>query len=259
MKRAVGWGWIGSNPTVQAEPPPAPKPKPHPPTPHEAGRILAEAWADPEWGTLVWLAIVTGVRRGELCTPRWRDIDLSTHVISLSSSIGQRNRETWEKDTKDHQHRRIALDPEAPWAVEVSVGLAGAVGSDGQLRVRVRAHQREAAWAPRYVGNELAGTHQAAATHRQTAAEADEATNLAERERLRAESAQAHALADNLHARAAELQAVDDVRTQWLAHTAGTARVILGPTPGTTCSLSDQRIPCHGPAGISASSWDVHM
>jgi hypothetical protein len=33
-------------------------------------------------------------------------------VIALSRSIGQRNRETWEKDTKDHQHRRIALDPE---------------------------------------------------------------------------------------------------------------------------------------------------
>ena len=33
-------------------------------------------------------------------------------MIALSRSIGQRNRETWEKDTKDHQHRRIALDPE---------------------------------------------------------------------------------------------------------------------------------------------------
>jgi integrase len=112
LKRAVRWGWIGSNPIVQAEPPPAPKPKPRPPTPQEAGRILTEAWADPGWGTFVWLAIVTGVRRGELCALRWRDIDLSTRVISLSRSIGQRNRETWEKDTKDHQHRRIALDPE---------------------------------------------------------------------------------------------------------------------------------------------------
>lgn len=66
----------------------------------------------PEWGTLIWLAIVTGVRRGELCALRWRDVDLSMGVIALSRSIGQRNRETWEKDTKDHQHRRIALDAE---------------------------------------------------------------------------------------------------------------------------------------------------
>ena len=112
LKRAVRWGWLTLNPIVRAEPPPAPKAKPSPPSPEEAARILAEAWADPEWGTLVWLAIVTGVRRGELCALRWRNVDLQTGVIALSRSIGQRNRETWEKDTKDHQHRRIALDPE---------------------------------------------------------------------------------------------------------------------------------------------------
>ncbi|MGH3614191.1 MAG: hypothetical protein ACRDRK_16670 [Pseudonocardia sp.] len=87
--------------------------------------------------------------------------------------------------------------------------------SDGQLRVRVRAHDREAAWAPRYVSNELAGTRQVAATHKQTAA-------VREAEATDAEGAQARALADNLTARAAELQAVDDARARWLAHTAGT-------------------------------------
>jgi integrase len=112
LKRAVRWRWTGTNPIAQAEPPAAPKPKPRPPTPSEASRILAEAWADPDWGTVVWLFTVTGVRRGELCALRWHDVDLAAGVISLSRSIGQRNRETWEKDTKDHQHRRIALDPE---------------------------------------------------------------------------------------------------------------------------------------------------
>lgn len=112
LKRAVRWGWISSNPIVFAETPPAPKAKPRPPSPEEAARILTEAWADPEWGTLVWLAIVTGVRRGELCALRWLDVDLSTGVISVSRSIGQRNRDTWEKDTKDHQHRRVAVDEE---------------------------------------------------------------------------------------------------------------------------------------------------
>jgi len=112
LKRAVRWGWISSNPIVFAETPPAPKAKPRPPSPEEAARILTEAWADPEWGTLVWLAIVTGVRRGELCALQWRDVDLSTGVISVSRSIGQRTADTWEKDTKDHQHRRIAVDEE---------------------------------------------------------------------------------------------------------------------------------------------------
>ena len=98
--------------------------------------------------------------------------------------------------------------------------------SDGQLRVRVRAHDREATWAPRYVGNELAGTRQTAATHEQTAslrtAEAADAGDPGERDRLHAEATQARALAETLTARAAELQAVDDARARWLAHTAGT-------------------------------------
>ena len=98
--------------------------------------------------------------------------------------------------------------------------------SDGQLRMRVRAYDRELPWAPRYVGNELAGAHQAAATHRQTAAlrsaEADTTTDPAEQTRLQREAADAASLAQVLHNRAAELQKLDDARAKWLAHTAGT-------------------------------------
>lgn len=112
LKRAVRWGWISTNPILFAETPPAPKARPRPPSPAEAARILTEAWTDPDWGALVWLAIVTGMRRGELCALQWRDVDLTTGVVSVSRSIGQRNAETWEKDTKDHQHRRIAIDAE---------------------------------------------------------------------------------------------------------------------------------------------------
>ena len=41
--------------------------------------------------------------------------------------------------------------------------------SDGQLRTRIRAYEREVTWAPRYVANELAGTRQAAARQRELA------------------------------------------------------------------------------------------
>jgi len=98
--------------------------------------------------------------------------------------------------------------------------------SDGQLRMRVRAYDRELPWAPRYVGNELAGTHQAAATHRQTAAlraaEADAAIDPAEQARLQREAADAAALAQVIDARAAELQQLDNARAAFLTHTAGT-------------------------------------
>ncbi|MGD9525165.1 MAG: MobF family relaxase [Pseudonocardia sp.] len=97
--------------------------------------------------------------------------------------------------------------------------------SDGQLRVRIRAAEREAAWAPRYVGNELAGTRQAAATHRQTAAlraaEAESAPDEAQAD-LRREATEAAALAEVLDERAERLAQLDDARSRWLAHTAAT-------------------------------------
>lgn len=96
--------------------------------------------------------------------------------------------------------------------------------SDGQLRMRVRSYQRELAFAPRYVANELAGTHQATATHRQTAAlrtaEADATTDHDERARLLGEARDAAALAQVLDGRAAQLQTVDDARAMFLAHSA---------------------------------------
>ncbi|MDX3003248.1 MobF family relaxase [Kribbella solani] len=97
--------------------------------------------------------------------------------------------------------------------------------SNGQLRVRVRAYEREKAWAPPYVGEELAGTRQAAERERRTSAlriaEAD-ASDDASTEHLRTEAEQAKALAEALDARAVELQTADDARAVWLAHTAET-------------------------------------
>jgi integrase len=112
LKRAVRWRWIATNPIAQAVPPPQPKPNPQPPTADQAARILNEAWPDPDWAMLIWLTMVTGFRRGELCAIRWRHLDLTAGVLNLERSIGQRSGRTWEKDTKTHQHRRIALDPE---------------------------------------------------------------------------------------------------------------------------------------------------
>ena len=64
------------SPISQAEPPAAPKENPDPPTPDEAARILTEAWADPDWGTQLWVAMTTGARRGEICAIRWSAVSL---------------------------------------------------------------------------------------------------------------------------------------------------------------------------------------
>lgn len=109
-KRAVRWGWLGVNPFDLAEPVPTTRPDPQPPTSEQAAAIANEAWRELDWGMLVWLALMTGARRGELCALTWDRIDFPTSVLTIRSSIAQRGGRTWEKDTKTHQQRRITLD-----------------------------------------------------------------------------------------------------------------------------------------------------
>lgn len=109
LDAAERWDWISSNPARVARKPRQKRPEPDPPTPAEAARLSEEAFRmDEDWGTLVWLAMTTGMRRGELVGLRFSRIDLDEEVIDL--------RRNWvrgkEKDTKTHQNRRIALDSE---------------------------------------------------------------------------------------------------------------------------------------------------
>ena len=109
-KRAVRWNWLGTNPLDESEPPPTTRPDPTPPTVEQAAWISAAAWKDPGWGVLVWLAMVAGARRGELCALRWGHVDLDAGILTIRRSVAQTGTETWEKDTKTHQRRRITLD-----------------------------------------------------------------------------------------------------------------------------------------------------
>jgi integrase/DNA-binding transcriptional regulator YhcF (GntR family) len=112
LKRAIRWHWITVNPLDQAEPPRAVAADPHPPNPEQAAAIVNEAFKDLAWGMLVWLAMTTGARRGELCALRLDLLDLDNAVLSIRTSIAQQGAKTWEKDTKTHQQRRISLDEE---------------------------------------------------------------------------------------------------------------------------------------------------
>jgi integrase len=65
---------------------------------------------DDDWGTLVWLVMTTGIRRGEVCALRWRDVDLDAETIAIRRSYILHKGIGVEKDTKTHQMRRIAID-----------------------------------------------------------------------------------------------------------------------------------------------------
>jgi integrase len=113
LAAAVRWDWIKTNPADTARTPRLPIPQPDPPSSKEAARIIAAAWEqDDDWGTLVWLTMVTGMRRAELLALRWYDVDLDAAVLEIRRNYVRARRQGVEKDTKTHRMRRIALDSE---------------------------------------------------------------------------------------------------------------------------------------------------
>jgi integrase len=113
LSAAVRWEWISSNPARVAQRPRAKAPEPNPPSAADAARLLDAAFAlDDDWGTLVWLVMTTGMRRGEVCALRWRDIDFDAETVEVRRSYILHRGVGVEKGTKTHQMRRIALDSE---------------------------------------------------------------------------------------------------------------------------------------------------
>ena len=98
--------------------------------------------------------------------------------------------------------------------------------TDGQLRLRIRAHDREQNWAPPYVGESLTASNLSADAHRRDArilaARADATADPAEANQLRQQAIDAAAVSDVLAERVGQLEIADDARARWLVHTAVT-------------------------------------
>ena len=128
--------------------------------------------------------------------------------------------------------------------------------STGQLRVRIRAYEREKAWAPDYVANQLAGTRQAADKHRHDATLWDaQAAATIEHDaaaRLRDEAAKSAALARALDDRASQLAEADEARAAWYAHTAETRAAAERAAAELTARQADQ--PAEPPP-VTAEEW----
>ncbi len=111
LERAVRWRHLGMNKAALAVAPSAKQTEPDPPSAGEAAALLSAAWsADPEWGLLLWLTMVTGSRRGEMSALRWRHVDVERGVLYVERSNAQPKAGVKEKETKTRQHRRVALD-----------------------------------------------------------------------------------------------------------------------------------------------------
>ena len=111
LHQAVKWGWIDRNPAERSSPPPVRGKEVVPPTLEEVRQLLEACdVANPDLGTLVYAALTTGCRRGELCGLQWRDLDLELATLVVARSISDVPGEVTVKDTKTHATRRLALD-----------------------------------------------------------------------------------------------------------------------------------------------------
>ena len=109
---AVRWEWIDRNPAGSAKLPKARHRSPASPTPADVAAAIAAA-RDLQLELLalyMWLAAVTGARRGELCSLQWTDVDLDAGVVHIASSYLVRGGQKMRKDTKTHQERDLAID-----------------------------------------------------------------------------------------------------------------------------------------------------
>jgi integrase/DNA-binding transcriptional regulator YhcF (GntR family) len=123
LSRALRWKWISVNPLEHCEPAKISQPDPNPPTAEQAAIIVNEAFQDLMWGVFIWLAMVTGARRGEICALRIDGFNRENRTLEIRASIAQRGKKTWEKDTKGHQKRIIALDETAFLLLELYLAL----------------------------------------------------------------------------------------------------------------------------------------
>jgi integrase len=110
---AQRWDWTDRNPAESAKPPTATR-KPIPATPPgDVAKVIAAAGSvTAALGLYLWLVAVTGVRRGELCALQIRDIDLDRGLLHIAFNYVVRGGRRVRKDTKTHQERDLAIDPD---------------------------------------------------------------------------------------------------------------------------------------------------
>ncbi len=110
---AQRWEWIDRNPADSAKPPTVTLKKRAATAPSNVVKVIGQARAtgQPDVALYIWLAAITGARRGELCALQIRDTDLDNGVVHIAFNYVVKGGRKLRKDTKTHQGRYIAIDP----------------------------------------------------------------------------------------------------------------------------------------------------
>ncbi len=113
LSHAVQWQLLAVNPADAVKPPRPERHEMRVLNAEQAGRLL-EAAADGPLYPLVYMALATGARLGELLALRWQDVDLDGGVLQITRSARRLSGlGVVFQDTKTHRSRRpVALSPE---------------------------------------------------------------------------------------------------------------------------------------------------
>ena len=169
FEAAMRWEWTDRNPARSARPPTLTRQTILATSPEAVAKVIAAARAYSDaLGLYLWLVVVTGVRRGELCGLQIRDVDLDRGLVHVGFNYVVRGGRRVRKDTKTHQDRWLAIDPVTcalivSYLAEIKAELAGvgvSLGDDAYLFSNDPAHARP--WNPDWVTHRVAGAADAA-------------------------------------------------------------------------------------------------
>lgn len=109
---AKRWKWVDDNPAESAKPPTVRHVKRPATPPADVAKVIAEGRARGmhQLALYLWLAAITGARRGELCAAQVCDVDLEHGSLHVAFNYVVKGGQKVRKDTKTHQDRWVALD-----------------------------------------------------------------------------------------------------------------------------------------------------
>jgi integrase len=119
LKEAVQWGLIARNPAAAVKPP-KPKRAPIQPLDQEQARRLLDAAVGDPLEALYTVAVMVGMRQGELLGLQWADIDWDRGRVQITHTLQWLKGNRWRLDEPKtgHSRRGIRLPPTALQALK---------------------------------------------------------------------------------------------------------------------------------------------
>ena len=116
LAQAVKWRLVSYNMALDATPPKLHQEEVESPSPEDVEKLVRAGYEgmDPVSGVLLYLAAVTGARRGELCGLKWSDVNWEARTLTIARSADDKGIQTGQrariKETKTYKVRTIPLD-----------------------------------------------------------------------------------------------------------------------------------------------------